>query len=474
MLRRTKIICTIGPASNDFDTLNAMYEAGMNVARINMSHATHDDAARTIGWIKTLNRKAKYPVPVLIDTQGPEIRTAKLDRPLVLRKGTEVVLIPESRDYKGPVTSSLEVQFEGLKGAVSIGDTIVLDNGLINLRVSDQEPAAIRCAVLDDGEIGSRKHVNIPGVHINLPAITPKDRDDVAFGLDLDVDFIAQSFVRSHEDIVKMRELLGARNHGVHIVAKIENREGAKNIGSIAKAADGLMVARGDLGIETDIATLPNLQRQLVRSSFQSGRRSIVATHLLESMVEHPIPTRAEVTDVANAIYEGVDAVMLSAETSIGEHAVKAVEQLAEIAMASERFPDLGFAQELATESDKQNIARSALELAGRISASGIVVITRRGITADLVTNCGPTDVPIFAFSNLSQVRRRLMLNRGVYAHRTAFSSNPEKTIQTALSVLRQREGLHSEERVVVISDVLAAGPVDAIQLRTVGEVSAR
>ena len=474
MLRRTKIICTIGPASNDFDTLNAMYEAGMNVARINMSHATHDEAARTIGWIKTLNRKAKYPVPILIDTQGPEIRTAKLEHPLVLRKGTEVVLIPESKDYKGPVTSSLEVQFEGLKGAVSVGDTIVLDNGLINLRVCDEEPAAIRCAVLDDGEIGSRKHVNIPGVHINLPAITPKDRDDVAFGLDLDVDFIAQSFVRSHEDIAKMRELLGARNHGVHIVAKIENREGAKNIGSIAKAADGLMVARGDLGIETDIATLPNLQRQLVRSSFQSGRRCIVATHLLESMVEHPIPTRAEVTDVANAIYEGVDAVMLSAETSIGEHAVKAVEQLAEIAMASERFPDLGFAQELATESDKQNIARSALELAGRISASGIVVITRRGVTADLVTNCGPTDVPIFAFSKLSQVRRRLMLNRGVYAHRTAFSSNPEKTIQTALSVLRQREGLHSEERVVVISDVLAAGPVDAIQLRTVGEVSAR
>ena len=449
-----------------------MYEAGMNVARINMSHATHDEAARTIGWIKTLNRKAKYPVPILIDTQGPEIRTAKLERPLVLRKGTEVVLIPESKDYKGPVTSSLEVQFEGLEGAVSVGDTIVLDNGLINLRVRDQEPTAIRCAVLDDGEIGSRKHVNIPGVHINLPAITPKDRDDVTFGLDLDVDFIAQSFVRSHEDIAKMRELLGDRNHGVHIVAKIENREGAKNIGSIAKAADGIMVARGDLGIETDIATLPNLQRQLVRSSFQSGRRSIVATHLLESMVEHPIPTRAEVTDVANAIYEGVDAVMLSAETSIGEHAVKAVEQLAEIAMASERFPDLGFAQELATESDKQNIARSALELAGRISASGIVVITRRGITADLVTNCGPTDVPIFAFSNLSQVRRRLMLNRGVYAHRTAFSSNPEKTIQTALSVLRQREGLGSEERVVVISDVLAAGPVDAIQLRSVGGVS--
>ncbi len=450
-----------------------MYKAGMNVARINMSHATHEDAARTIGWIKTLNRKTKYPVPILIDTQGPEIRTAKLDHSLVLRKDSELVLIPELGEYHGPVTSKLEVQFEGLKGAVSVGDTVVLDNGLINLRVNDIEPSVIRCVVLDDGVIGSRKHVNIPGVHINLPSITSKDRDDVKFGLELDVDFIAQSFVRSRDDVAKMRELLNNRNHGVHVIAKIENREGATNVESIAETADGLMVARGDLGIETDIATLPNLQRELVRSSFKSGRRCIVATHLLESMVEHPIPTRAEVTDVANAIYEGVDAVMLSAETSIGDHPVKAVEQLAEIALASERFPDLGFARELVTQSDKQNIARSALELAARISAAGVVVITRRGITADLVTNCGPTDVPIFAFSNLSQVRRRLMLNRGVYAHRTAFSSNPEKTIQTALSVLSQREGLGSAERVVVISDVLAVGRVDAIQLRTVGEVSA-
>ncbi|MEC9285528.1 MAG: pyruvate kinase, partial [Pseudomonadota bacterium] len=242
MRRRTKIICTIGPASNDFDTLNAMYEAGMNVARINMSHATHEDAARTIGWIKTLNRKTKYPVPVLIDTQGPEIRTAKRDHPLVLRKGTEVVLIPELSDYHGPVTSRLEVQFEGLKGAVSAGDTIVLDNGLINLKVSNQNPAAIRCMVLDDGVIGSRKHINIPGVHINLPSITSKDRDDVKFGLELDVDFIAQSFVRSHDDVAKMRELLNHRNHGIQVVAKIENREGATNIESIAETADGLMV----------------------------------------------------------------------------------------------------------------------------------------------------------------------------------------------------------------------------------------
>ena len=418
MRRRTKIICTIGPASNDFDTLNAMYEAGMNVARINMSHATHEDAARTIGWIKTLNRKTKYPVPVLIDTQGPEIRTAKRDHPLVLRKGTEVVLIPELSDYHGPVTSRLEVQFEGLKGAVSADDTIVLDNGLINLKVSNQDPAAIRCVVLDDGVIGSRKHINIPGVHINLPSITSKDRDDVKFGLELDVDFIAQSFVRSHEDVAKMRELLNNRNHGVHVVAKIENREGATNIESIAETADGLMVARGDLGIETDIATLPNLQRQLVRSSFKSGRRCIVATHLLESMVEHPIPTRAEVTDVANAVFDGSDAIMLSGETSIGKFPIEAVKIMvntskeAEAALPYHKMMEERFLQ-LESKTDDA-ISYAACQTSNLLGSKFIIAFTESGNSAGRVSRYRP-ESRILALTPWEEVCRVLTLRWGVY-----------------------------------------------------------
>ena len=468
MRRRTKIICTIGPASNDYDTLLAMYEAGMDVVRLNMSHASHDDAAKTIGWVKTLNRKIKYPIPLLLDTQGPEIRTGVLSHPLTLTGGQKVLLVKERQSLTPTEPEQIEVAYDGLSAAVADGDIVRFDNGLINLRVLSRDDDGILCCVDDGGELGSRKHVNLPGVHVDLPTITQKDRDDIAFGLENDVDFVAQSFVRSSQDVDAMREILGSKPL-VKIVAKIENQEGVANADAIARQADGIMVARGDLGIETDIARLPNLQRHLVRTAIQAGRRCIVATHLLESMVEHPIPTRAEVTDVANAIHEGVDSVMLSAETSVGRHPVRAVEQLAEIAVVSEALPDLGFADSLDNNTDKQHLARSAVELAERVNAAGIVVITRRGLTADLVTNCAPANVPIFAFSNESQTRRRLMLNRGVFSHRTAFSSNPEKTIQTALNVLQVREGLDEHDSVVVISDVLAQGPVESIQLRPVG-----
>jgi len=230
------------------------------------------------------------------------------------------------------------------------------------------------------------------------------------------------------------------------------------------------MVARGDLGIETDIADLPNVQRRIVHSSAKGGKRCIVATHLLESMIEHPIPTRAEVTDVANAIYEGVDALMLSGETSIGKYPIRCVEQIDEIARATERWPGLGYEKELVTQSDKQYIATNAVKLAEDIHAAGIVVITRRGLTADLVTNARPQTVPIYAFTNHSQTRRRLVINRAVIAYRMEFSSEPEKTLQRALRTLRVREGFAAGEKVVVISDVLAQFNSDAIQLRLIGE----
>ncbi len=462
--RRTKIVCTIGPATTSFPMLKKMYEAGMNVVRLNMSHATHADALKIINWIKTLNRQVAQPVPVLLDTQGPEIRTGVLPQPMELQAGEVVTLTV--RDAALVEKKSIFVNYDEIIDVVDVGRIVTVDNGLLNFEVLEKKDHQLRCRVVDGGVLGSRKHVNLPGVRVNLPAITKKDREDIAFGVANDVDFIALSFVRSANDIKELRDFLGAKQNTIKVIAKIEDQEGVTNIHNIAKLSDGVMVARGDLGIETDIADLPNVQRRIVHSSAQWGKRCIVATHLLESMIDNPIPTRAEVTDVANAIYEGVDAVMLSGETSVGKHPVRCVEQLAAIAEKAERFPGLGYEKDLVISDDKQHVAVHAVALAESLDAEGIVVITRRGITADYVTNARPMHVPVYAFTNHSQTRRRLAMNRAVTGYRTAFSSDPEKTLQRAFDVLKKRENLPEGSKLVVISDVLADQKSDAIQIR--------
>ncbi|MEC8075598.1 MAG: pyruvate kinase [Pseudomonadota bacterium] len=463
MRRRTKIICTIGPATASFEGLKALYEAGMNIVRINMSHSNHDSAAEIINWIKTLNRQVKYPVPVLLDTQGPEIRTGVLENPMELNSGDVVTL--SVRDGDLIEQRSIHVNYTELVEVVEVGRIITVDNGLMNFRVLQKKDHQLTCEVIDGGTLGSRKHVNLPGVRVNLPAITAKDRDDIAFGMANDVDFIALSFVRSPDDVVELQQFLGSKRKSTKIVAKIEDQEGVTNIHQIVAAADGVMVARGDLGIETDIADLPNVQRRIVHACARQGKRCIVATHLLESMIDNPIPTRAEVTDVANAIYEGVDAVMLSGETSVGQYPSRCVEQLSNIADRTERFPGLGYEKALEIEGDKQHVAVHAVALAESVEAAGIIVITRRGIVADYVTAARPQHVPIFAFTNNSQTRRRLAMNRSVYAHRIAFSSDPEKTLRRAFDVLK-KEGAAVDAKLVLISDVLAHQPTEAIQIR--------
>ncbi len=464
-IRRTKIICTIGPATASYPKLEQLYHAGMNLVRLNMSHADHADAKKIINWIKTLNRKVQYPIPILLDTQGPEIRTGEINEPIDLKPGQIVTVSVRGDDVE---TSSIHVNYSELVDVLEIGNRMTVDNGLINFEVLDKKGHQLICKVIDGGTLGSKRHVNLPGVRINLPSITAKDRKDIEFGLEHDVDFIALSFVRSAKDVVELRELLQSKNKAssVQIIAKIEDQEGVHNVHEIVRAADGIMVARGDLGIETDIADLPNIQRRIVHSSAKWGKRSIVATHLLESMIKNPMPTRAEVTDVANAIYEGVDGIMLSGETTIGKYPVRCVEQLDAIAKQTEKWPGLGYEKELIADTDKQHIANNAVALAEDINAAGIVVITRRGITADLVTSARPQTVPIYAFTNSSKTRRRLSLNRAVLSYRMQFSSEPEKTLQRALLILKQREGFGGNAKVVVISDVLAERKTDAIQLR--------
>lgn len=463
MRRRTKIICTIGPATASYDGLKALFEAGMNVVRINMSHSDHANAAKIINWIKTLNRQVDYPVPILLDTQGPEIRTGVLENPMELSPGDVVTL--SVRDGDLIEQRSIHVNYTELVDVVEVGRIITVDNGLMNFKVLQKKDHQLTCEVIDGGTLGSRKHVNLPGVRVNLPAITAKDREDITFGMENDVDFIALSFVRSPDDVIELKQFLGSKRQSIKIVAKIEDQEGVNNIHQIVAAADGVMVARGDLGIETDIADLPNVQRRIVHACARQGKRCIVATHLLESMIDNPIPTRAEVTDVANAIYEGVDAVMLSGETSVGHYPTRCVEQLSNIADRTERFPGLGYEKALEIDGDKQHVAVHAVALAEAVEAAGIIVITRRGITADYVTAARPQHVPIFAFSNDSQTRRRLAMNRSVYAHRIAFSSDPEKTLQRAFEVLK-KEGVALDAKLVLISDVLADQPTEAIQIR--------
>ena len=465
-MQKTRIICTIGPATESYEMLRKMYDAGMNIVRLNMSHGDHDSHAKVIKHIKTLNKKVAFPIPIILDTQGPEIRTGVLATDLNLQQGTIV-----SISARGPMDveeSSIHINYADLMEAVNVGDKITVDNGLINFEILEKVDRLMRCRVIDGGVLKSKRHVNLPGIRVNLPAITQKDERDILFGLSADVDFIALSFVREAEDIRQLKRLMGLKTGKVKIIAKIEDQEGVRNLEEIIQESDGIMVARGDLGVEINLEDLPNVQRKIVRLCAEYGKRVIVATHLLESMIHNPIPTRAEVTDVANAVYEEADAVMLSGETTVGKYPLKCIEYLRKIAIKTEAIPGLQFSKHLKPTKDKQQLAIAAVQLAEGLPAKGIVVITRRGIMADFVSNCRPFTTNIYAFTNGSQSRRTLTLNRGVYPFRIDFSSDPEKTLQTAFRILKEREHFQTGEKVVIISDVLAQQRVDSIQIREI------
>ena len=279
----------------------------------------------------------------------------------------------------------------------------------------------MQCKVIDGGLLKSKRHVNLPGIRVNLPAITDKDRRDIKFGISQEVDFIALSFVRQAEDIHELRELLGDKAETTKIIAKLEDQEAITNMVEIIAAADGVMVARGDLGVEIPLEVLPRIQRRIIRTCAEMGKRAIVATHMLESMIENPIPTRAEVTDVANAVYEEADAIMLSGETTVGKYPVKCVEILDRIARSTESSRGLRFTDNLLVEGDKQHIAKAAVDLAESISAKAIIVPTRRGRMANRVTNCHPQEPIICAFTNSGSTRRQLVLNRNVLSYQIEF-----------------------------------------------------
>ena len=464
--RKTKIICTIGPATNSYAMLMKMYKAGMNVVRLNMSHGTHESHLEVIKHVRNINKKIKDAIPILLDTQGPEIRTGNLKTDLKLNEGDIITVSVRADEVE---QTSLHINYADLIKQVKEGDKITVDSGLINLKVlKKNKEGRMKCRVIDGGTMKSKRHVNLPGIRVNLPAITDKDKKDIEFGIRNKIDYIALSFVREAKDVLELKKLLGTNAEKIKIISKIEDQEGVSNIEEIVDVSDGVMVARGDLGIEINIEELPNIQRIIVGKCLEKGKRIVVATHFLESMIENTIPTRAEVTDVANAVYEEVDAVMLSGETTVGKYPVRSIKNIDKISRKAEQLTSLEFSKRLIKTEVKQHIAWSAVDLAESINARGIVVVTKRGVMAQLVTNCRPQKTPIYALTFDNRTRRQLYLNRGVFAHKIERSKKPEETVQNALDTLKRKEGLKKGDQVVLVSDVITRNDIDAIQIRTI------
>ena len=463
--RKTKIICTVGPSTSSYEMLMKMYEAGMNAVRLNMSHGTHESHLEVIRTVKSINREVGDSIALILDTQGPEIRTGVLRSDLHIIEGDVITVSVRPDDVE---ETSIHINYEDIINEVKAGEKITVDNGLINLQVLEKDHGTMKCKVIDGGTMKSKRHVNLPGVKVNLPSITSKDKADIEFGVRNEVDYIALSFVRKARDISDLRKLLGAKGAGIKIISKIEDQEGVRNVEEIVDASDAVMVARGDLGIEISIEELPDVQRVIVGRCQKKGKRVIVATHFLESMIDNPIPTRAEVTDVSNAVYEEVDALMLSGETTTGKYPIRSIEHIDKIALRAEKLRSLQMGKLLVKEDLKQHIAASAVELAESIDARSLVVITKRGLMAQLVTNCRPAKTSIHAVTFDNRIKRQLSLNRAVTAHRMDEPEDPEQRIQRAFKLLKEKQILKPRDRVVLISDVITTAGIDSIQLREV------
>lgn len=465
-MRKTKIICTLGPATDSAEVLHAMVEAGANIFRLNMSHATHEWVRVIVPRIRAIAKELDVVVGILMDTQGPAIRTGDLPTKLDLKVGD--IFEFTVRGTVSEETYSVGVNYDGLIDDIAVGNVVLVDNGNLHMQVLAKEGNKIRCEVLTAGTMGSRRHINLPGVKVNLPPLTEKDLADVAVGAEVQVDFVALSFCREPSDVDELRRVLRSHDSTARIVAKIEDQLAVKNIKEIIRTTDVVMVARGDLGIECPMEDLPIIQRRIVKRCLRQGVPVIVATHMLESMISNPVPTRAEITDVANAVFEQADAIMLSGETTVGKYPVDCVRVMHKVADRIERSGGAGFAEEALLEDDRQKTVRSAVSLANSLPGSKLVVFTRRGTMGDYVSNLRPNS-PIYAFASSYEVVRKLSVNWGTYPHQLTFDANPNRTIGAAMNYLVEQKLAATGDYLVIVSDMLAGEErFDTIQVRVV------
>jgi pyruvate kinase len=417
--------------------------------------------------VKTINEQTGSSVAILLDTKGPEVRTGDVKSDIVLRKGETVTLTIRRQAELEPYC--VEINYDGFVSDVALGDTVLIDGGMLSLKVMDITQTDIRCECLDNGVLSSRRHVNIRGKSADLPSITEKDWQDIAFGIENGVDFIALSFVKGAPAIEELQQFITDKNVPIDIIAKIESAEAIPHIDEIIAVSDGIMIARGDLGAELPYEEVPLLQEQIIKKCRIAGKPVIVATHMLESMIVNPTPTRAEVTDITQAVLQGTDAIMLSGETATGKHPLKALEVMDVIARRIEREMEQDTKVMVqASDNAKHEIARSASILNNNLKAAATLVFTRRGLMAVLLSQCRPNG-PIYAFTNTTHVRRRLGIHWGVSAFRIKFSNDPEVSIDRAVKQLQHKKLLKEGDRMIVLSDILAGGKfIETVQVRTV------
>lgn len=453
-MRRTRLIATLGPATESLEAIRALIEAGTDTFRLNMSHASHEWARDVSARIREAAKDAPRgrPVAILFDLQGPSIRTGKLSTPLTLEPGDKIEFRHEGSEPALPASTT--VNYTSLVNDVNIGDTLLVDNGAMIMTIDGVTNDRITCEVKTHGKIGSRRHINLPGVRLNLPALTSKDRADIEVAVECKADFVAGSFVRDAAHVSELRAQIETAGGHAQLIAKLEDQEAIKNLDDIIGAADVIMVARGDLGIEVHIEELPIIQRRIIKRCLCLGRRVIVATHLLESMIESPTPTRAEVTDCANAVFEEADALMISGETSVGKHPVRCIEILDRVARRIERSGGLGYAADAQLRTPKQHAVRAAVRLTDAIQDAVLVVFTQSGATANQAALLRPRS-PIYAFVPTEEVCRSLNLSRSVRPFAIPFSEKPRETIADAVATLRNRRDIPAGTPLVVFSDTL-------------------
>ncbi len=478
--RFTKIIATLGPASQSADQMRRLISAGVDVFRLNMAHADAAWVNEIVPRIREVASALNHHVAVMMDVKGPEIRTGDLVEPINVRTGDRIRLIAVGEPLSVPPVSSVpseprefqvSVSYPALAKEVPVGGTVLVASGMLRLRVIEKDPRSLLCEVQNNATLTSRRHINLPGIEVNLPALTEKDIRDLKVGVEAGIDFVALSFVRRAADVHELQGLLNGAQSKAQIIAKIEDEIGLRNFHEIAQAADAIMVARGDLGIEIDYYRLPIVQREMVEICLEVGKPVIIATQLLESMMSAPMPTRAEISDVSNAIREQADAVMLSGETTVGQYPVECVEVLRNIIASIQ--PTLGrrLNERIVFNYPKTMMLRSAAVLAQQLNSqsAGIVVFTRSGFMASKLAALRALNVPVFAFTDVETTCRQLSLPWGLMPFQIEFSADPNQTISNALEMLRQNKFCRSGDWLVVVTHVLANGEViETMQLRQV------